>query len=73
MSRVVSRPIVTHPANSAYDAGWVFTFRKCPECKWELSVSKETDTSFHFICTGCSVEGDCDMRPQQPEAPPDGA
>jgi hypothetical protein len=61
---VVSRPIVTHPSNPAYDAGWVFTFRKCPECKCELSITKETDTSFHFNCTGCAVEGNVDMSGQ---------
>ena len=57
----VERPIVTQPTNPAYDAGWVFTFRKCPECKYDLNVSNETETSFDFSCTGCSVAGNVDM------------
>ena len=58
---VVTRPIVTQPSNPAFDAGWVFTFRKCPECKSPLNIENETDSSFDFSCLGCSVEGNVNM------------
>ncbi len=58
---IAERGIRTKPGNPAYDAGYVFAFRKCPECRNDLNVTNETDFSFDFSCLGCSLEGNVDM------------
>jgi hypothetical protein len=63
MAQTVERPIVTHPSSPEYDAGWVFTFRKCPVCRAPLNVKAEDDFSIEAECPECPADVNVDLRP----------